>query len=93
LFKIFFGAGSSAGRILLGVQLVFPDPPLAEGGVALRWMEGDDIGWITVACGDRELSRYVADIPYPYAEADARAFAEHAARGWADGTGAAFVIA
>lgn len=81
------------GRILLGVQIAFPDPPLAEGNVVLRRMEADDIGWITVACGDRELSRYVPGIPYPYSEADARAFAEHTARRWAEGTGAAFVIA
>ena len=56
-------------------------------------MEDDDIGWIAVACGDRELSRYVPTIPYPYSEADARAFAEHAARGWAEGGLAVFVIA
>lgn len=31
-------------------------------------------------------------IPFPYSEADARVFAEHAARRWAEGTGAAFVI-
>jgi RimJ/RimL family protein N-acetyltransferase len=35
----------------------------------------------------------VPTIPYPYSEADARAFAEHAARGWADGGLAVFVIA
>jgi len=75
------------------VQLAFPDPPLAEGGVILRRMEDDDIGWITVACGDRKLSRYVPAIPYPYSEADARAFAEHAARGWMEGGQAVFVIA
>lgn len=80
------------GRILLGVQIAFPDPPLAEGGVVLRRMEADDMGWITVACSDRELSRYVPGIPYPYSEADARAFAEQAARRWAEGKGAAFVI-
>ncbi len=81
------------GSILFGVQIAFPDPPLAEGGIVLRRMEADDIGWITVACGDRELSRYVPGIPYPYSEADARAFAEHAARRWVEGKGAAFVIA
>jgi RimJ/RimL family protein N-acetyltransferase len=75
------------------VQTVFPDPPPAEGGVVLRRMESDDIGWITVACGDRELSRYVPSIPYPYSEADARAFVDHAARGWAEGRLAVFVIA
>ena len=35
------------------MQIAFPDPPLAEGGVVLRRLEADDIGWITVACGDR----------------------------------------
>jgi len=93
LFKIFSRSEGLAGRILLGVQLAFPDPPLAEGGVVLRRMEDDDIGWITVACGDRELSRYGPAIPYPYSEADARAFAEHAARGWMEGGQAVFVIA
>jgi len=93
LFKIFSRSEGLAGRILLGVQLAFPDPPLAEGGVVLRRMEDDDIGWITVACGDRELSRYVPAIPYPYSEADARAFAEHAARGWMEGGQAVFVVA
>jgi [ribosomal protein S5]-alanine N-acetyltransferase len=66
---------------------------LAEGGIVLRLIKAGDIGWITDACGDRELSRYVPVIPYPYSEADARAFAEHAARGWAEGTVAVFVIA
>jgi len=93
LFKIFSESGKLVGRILLGVQIAFPDPPLAEGDVVLRRMEADDIGWITVACGDRELSRYVPAIPYPYSEADARAFAEHAARGWMEGGQAVFVIA
>jgi len=76
-----------------GPPLVFPDPPLAEGGIVLRRMEADDIGWITVACANREVSRYVPGIPYPYTEADARAFAENTARRWAEGLGAAFVIA
>jgi RimJ/RimL family protein N-acetyltransferase len=35
----------------------------------------------------------VPAIPYPYSEADARAFAAHAARGWAEGRVAVFVIA
>src|SRR5579859_5186225 len=93
LFKIFSSIGPTRDRILLDVGLAFPDPPLAGGSVVLRRMEGDDIGWITAACGDRELSRYVPAIPYPYTEADARAFAEHAARGWAEGSFAVFVIA
>ena len=49
--------------------------------------------WITAACSDRELSRYIPGIPYPYSESDARAFIEHVRQGWVEGTEAAFVIA
>lgn len=45
---------------------------------------------ITAACSDRELSRYIPAIPYPYAEADARGFIERAARAWAEGNSATF---
>jgi RimJ/RimL family protein N-acetyltransferase len=82
------------GHILLSVRFTFPDPPLSEGGIVLRRLAADDdIGWITAACSDRELSRYIPAIPYPYSEADARAFAEHVARSWAECKAAAFVIA
>lgn len=56
-------------------------------------MVADDIPWITAACSDYELSQYIPLIPRPYSQADARAFAEYAARSWADGSGAIFVIA
>ena len=75
------------------MQLKFPDPALSGGGVALRELAGDDIGWITQACSDPELSRYIPGIPHPYSVADALAFAQHAARCWADGSSAIFVIA
>ena len=75
------------------MRLAFPDPPLSAGGVVLRRLETGDIGWITAACSDRELSRYTSAIPYPYTEADARAYVEHAALGWAEGSSAAFVVA
>jgi RimJ/RimL family protein N-acetyltransferase len=75
------------------MRLTFPDPPLAAAGIVLRRLAASDVGWITAACRDRELSRYMPALPYPYAEADARAFTKQAARGWAEGTGAAFVIA
>ncbi|MGE5134653.1 MAG: GNAT family N-acetyltransferase [Gemmatimonadota bacterium] len=75
------------------MRLTFPDPPLAAGGVALRRLSGDDVPWITEACGDRELSRHVPAIPFPYSQADARAFVARAARDWAAGEGAVFVIA
>ena len=75
------------------MQLAFPDPPLSAEGVVLRRLESGDVGWITAACSDRELSRYTAAIPYPYTEDDARAYVEHAARGWAEGSAATFVVA
>jgi RimJ/RimL family protein N-acetyltransferase len=74
------------------MPLAFPDPALAAGGIVLRRLERGDIPWITAACADRELSRYIPAIPYPYAEADAAGFIERAARAWAEGTGATFVI-
>jgi [ribosomal protein S5]-alanine N-acetyltransferase len=79
-------------HILLGVPLVFPDPALAADGIVLRRLEPGDVPWITAACSDRELSRYIPAIPYPYAEADARGFIERATRAWADSSAATFVI-
>lgn len=78
--------------MLLGVQLAFPDPPLAAAGFVLRRLEADDASWIAAACNDRELSRYTAVIPYPYSLADARSFIQFAARSWAEGTGATFAV-
>ncbi len=74
------------------MPLALPDPPLAAGGIVLRRLEPSDIPWITAACSDRELSRYIPGIPYPYAQADARAFIDRATGAWADGSAATFVI-
>jgi len=79
--------------MLLKVRLAFPDPPPAAAGIALRRVEAGDIGWMTAACRDREISRYMPGLPHPYSESDARAFAAQAAQGWAEGSGAVFVIA
>ena len=73
--------------------LVFPDPVLAARDITLRGLAPADVTWITAACSDRELSRHLPAMPYPYSQADARAFIEQAARRWAEGTSAAFVIA
>jgi RimJ/RimL family protein N-acetyltransferase len=75
------------------VRCAFPDPPLAYADIALRRPAADDIPWITAACSDRELSRYIPVIPYPYSRSDAQAFVQRAIRGWTEGTGATFVIA
>jgi RimJ/RimL family protein N-acetyltransferase len=83
----------SVGHYPADVRVAFPDPPLAAAGLVLRRPDADDVPWITAACSDRELSRYIPGISYPYAQSDARAFIEHVGQGWAEGTGAAFVIA
>lgn len=75
------------------MRIAVPEPPLSGGGILLRQLRDDDLGWVTDACADRELSQYVTSIPHPYTMADARIFAEQVARGWASGTSAAFVIA
>jgi len=75
------------------MQLAFPDPALAAEGIVLRRLVPGDIPWIAAACSDRELSQYIPAMPYPYSQSDARAFLEIADRGWAEGSGAAFVIA
>ena len=75
------------------MSLAFPHPALAAEGIVLRRPVPGDVPWIFAACSDRELSRYIPGIPYPYSQSDARAFIEDADRGWAGGSGAAFVIA
>jgi RimJ/RimL family protein N-acetyltransferase len=75
------------------MRCAFPDPPLATADIVLRCPTADDIPWITTACSDRELSRYIPAIPYPYSQSDARAFVQRAVRGWAEGSGGTFVIA
>jgi len=75
------------------MRLAFPDPAPVAGGIVLRRAGPGDISWITAACSDRELSQYIPGIPYPYSQSDARTFLEDADRGWAEGSGAAFVIA
>jgi hypothetical protein len=51
-----------------------------------------DIPWIVAARSDREMSRYIPGIPYPYSQSDARTFLEDTDSGWAEGSGAAFVV-
>jgi RimJ/RimL family protein N-acetyltransferase len=75
------------------VHLAYPDPELSDAGIFLRCLRASDAAWITAECSSRELSRYVPSIPYPYSDSDARAFIEHAARGWAEGSRAIFAIA
>ena len=73
------------------MPLAFPDPPLAAGGIVLRTLEPRDIPWITAACSDRELSRYVPAIPYPTQRRMPGASSSEP-RAWAEGSAATFVI-
>ncbi len=83
----------SPPRYFAGYATRLPPPALAAEGIVLRRPVPGDVPWIVAACSDRELSRYIPGIPYPYSQSDARAFIEDADRGWAGGSHAAFVIA
>lgn len=74
-------------------HVAFPDPPLAADGILLRRPAADDVPWITAACSDPEMHRWIPAIPYPYSEADATAFVDRARRSWTLGRGGPFVIA
>ena len=58
----------------------------------LRLSNDEDAAWITPACNDSEIARFIG-LPSPYTEADARSFLARVARGWTTGTEAVFVVA
>ncbi|HYW28885.1 MAG TPA: GNAT family protein [Gaiellales bacterium] len=53
-----------------------PDPPLADGAVALRPWTPDDADEIVRCCNDELVARFIPAIPVPYTEADALAYIE-----------------
>lgn len=59
-----------------------PDPPLADGVVALRRWTDADAPAIARICSDEELVRWLAALPSPYTEDDARAWIAHGDAGW-----------
>jgi len=73
-------------------MLVVPDPPLGSDGIALRRPQSADVRWITEACNDPEIARFIVGMPSPYTEADARSFLDRVETTWAAGTKAAFAI-
>jgi RimJ/RimL family protein N-acetyltransferase len=68
-----------------------PDPPLSDGTVTLRGFEPSDVGAIVEICQDPEIPRWTP-VPSPYREAEARAYLQRVADGWATGTHASFAI-
>ena len=51
-----------------------PDPPLADAAVRLRAFVDTDSLAVAAAMEDGDISRWTATIPWPYSEADARAW-------------------
>jgi RimJ/RimL family protein N-acetyltransferase len=85
-------ARTCSRHLLLTVPLPIPDPSLVAEGVVLRLPNDGDAEWITRACNDPEIARFVVGMPSPYTEADARRFLEQVKDGWESGTEAVFVI-
>jgi RimJ/RimL family protein N-acetyltransferase len=69
----------SAGLTTLGTSdpmpsIPLPDPPLADDAARLRAFVDADSSAVAAAMEDGEISRWTATIPWPYSEADARAW-------------------
>jgi RimJ/RimL family protein N-acetyltransferase len=54
-------------------EIPLPDPPLADGNVALRQWRHGDLHELVEACQDPEIPRWTA-VPSPYGERDAREY-------------------
>lgn len=54
-------------------RIVLPAEPLVDGPTALRPWRDSDLSGLVAACQDREISRWTR-APWPYREADARAY-------------------
>lgn len=68
-----------------------PAQPLVDGDTALRQWRDSDLGALTEACQDPEISRWTS-VPYPYREADARAYLRQRRDGAGTGIAAPFAI-
>ena len=54
-------------------RIVLPAEPLVDRPTALRPWRDSDLSGLVAACQDREISRWTR-VPWPYREADARAY-------------------
>ena len=64
---------------MLFVPVIAPDPQLAADGVVLRVRDDGDASWITEACNDPDIARFIVETPPP--------------RRWSPATDVEFVIA
>jgi RimJ/RimL family protein N-acetyltransferase len=66
--------------------------PLTDGAIQLRPFDLDDVGDVTDACQDREISRWTDAVPWPYTEDHARGWISAHPRWWERGEVAPFAI-
>jgi len=69
-----------------------PTGPITDGTITLRVFVEPDAPAVTEACQDRAISRWTSAIPWPYREADARAWIAGQPGQWASGLAAPFAI-
>lgn len=72
-------------------RIVLPAEPLVDGPTALRPWRSCDLSALVAACQDPEISRWTR-VPWPYREADARAYLLHRYDTLHTGTSAPFAI-
>lgn len=76
----------------MAAPIVAPASPLADDVILLRPWEQADLPAIVEACDEPTLSRWLPAMPYPYTEADGRAYLSRVLEGFATGTSAALAI-
>jgi len=69
-----------------------PEPKLSDGVITLRPFTPADVPVVTLACQDPELSRWTAQVPWPYTENDAIEWISRHRAMWSEGRGAPFAI-
>jgi RimJ/RimL family protein N-acetyltransferase len=67
-------------------ELRLPDPPLADGVVALRGLTLDDVDWVTEGCRGPDVARFTG-VPHPYEPEHAREWIGMQAEGRERGDG------
>src|SRR5437870_3374116 len=74
------------------MRIKLPDPPLADGVVALRPWAEEDVPAIVAGCREEEIERWLDQVPQPYTERDAREYIASTRRGRREGTASNFAI-
>jgi RimJ/RimL family protein N-acetyltransferase len=69
-----------------------PDSPLSDGVVLLRPWTLEDVPSIAAACAEAEIQHWLAAIPSPYTEANARDYVRSTAVAWRDERGGTFAV-